>query len=181
MRWWILIMAKITPMMIRQLTNATSVNIHLLGHIIWGHIWKYTVEKSQINATNVRAHPEESDGWAHANGSKMNKRHRIQIFQTEHLVQFEESGKWEEEQPTPEQILLAHAFWEGKMLSAARWHWCRQVNVSSHSPLVVAQETSEKVLFKWILEFIRSNQPSNELKTHKQKLLLLKIFRSLAG
>ena len=34
-------------------TNATNVTMPLLGQAIWGNIWKYTVEKSKTNATNA--------------------------------------------------------------------------------------------------------------------------------
>ena len=33
--------------------NATNATMHLLRQAIWGTIWKYTVEKSQTNATNA--------------------------------------------------------------------------------------------------------------------------------
>ena len=36
--------------------NATNVIMHPLRQAIWGHIWKHTVEKSQTNATNVIMH-----------------------------------------------------------------------------------------------------------------------------
>ena len=38
-------------------TNATNVIMHPFRQAIWGHIWKYIVEKSHINATNVIMHP----------------------------------------------------------------------------------------------------------------------------
>ena len=34
-------------------TIATNVTLHLLELMLWGHIWKRAVEKSQTNATNV--------------------------------------------------------------------------------------------------------------------------------
>ena len=34
-------------------TNVTNLTMHLLSQAIWGHIWKYTVEKSQTSAANV--------------------------------------------------------------------------------------------------------------------------------
>ena len=44
--------------------NATNVTLHLLRQAIWGDIWKHTVEKSQINATNVTLHPHRQAIWS---------------------------------------------------------------------------------------------------------------------
>ena len=37
--------------------------LHLLGQVIWGDIWKHTLEKSQINAINVTLHPHRQAIW----------------------------------------------------------------------------------------------------------------------
>ena len=55
-KWWISVKVKITLMAIRQFKNATRVNIPPLGWAIWGHIWQYTVEKSQTHAVSVILH-----------------------------------------------------------------------------------------------------------------------------
>ena len=39
--------------------------MHPLGQIIWGHIWKDTVEKSQTNVTNATMHPHRQAIWRH--------------------------------------------------------------------------------------------------------------------
>ena len=44
-------------------TNATDVTMHLLRHAFWGDIWKYTVEKSQTNAACVILHPLRQAIW----------------------------------------------------------------------------------------------------------------------
>ena len=44
-------------------TNATSVIMHPLRQAIWGHIWERTAEKSQTNATSVTMHPLRQVVW----------------------------------------------------------------------------------------------------------------------
>ena len=44
-------------------TYATNVTMHLLRQAIWGHTWKSTVEKSQTNATCVTMHPLTQAIW----------------------------------------------------------------------------------------------------------------------
>ena len=46
-------------------TNATSVTLHPHGQVIWGGVWKRTVEKSQTNATNVTMHRFMQAIWGH--------------------------------------------------------------------------------------------------------------------
>jgi len=46
-------------------TNATNVTIALPRQIIWGDIWKGTVEKSQTNATNANLHRFRQGIWRH--------------------------------------------------------------------------------------------------------------------
>ena len=38
-------------------TNATSVTLHLVRQVIWGYIWRHTVEKTQTYATSVTLRP----------------------------------------------------------------------------------------------------------------------------
>ena len=44
-------------------TNATNVSIHPPRQVIWGRIWKHTVEKSQTNVTYVTLHPLVQTIW----------------------------------------------------------------------------------------------------------------------
>ena len=48
-----------------RLTNATNVTLHLLRQAIWGHIWNYTVGKSQTNVTSVTLHPHWQAIWGY--------------------------------------------------------------------------------------------------------------------
>ena len=46
-------------------TNATNVTLHHLKQAIWGHIWKHTVAKSQTSVANVITHPLVQAIWEH--------------------------------------------------------------------------------------------------------------------
>ena len=46
-------------------TNATSVTLHPLILALWGLIWKYTVEKNQTNAANVTLHLLGQEIWGY--------------------------------------------------------------------------------------------------------------------
>ena len=50
---------------IRPSQRETPLHVHDCSHkqAIWGHIWKRTVEKSQMNATNVTLHPHRQEIW----------------------------------------------------------------------------------------------------------------------
>ena len=43
--------------------NATSATLHLFMQAIWGDIWKHTAEKGQTNATNATMHPLRQAIW----------------------------------------------------------------------------------------------------------------------
>ena len=43
--------------------NATNATMHLLGQAIWGDIWKHTMEKSQTNVPSVSMFPLGQTVW----------------------------------------------------------------------------------------------------------------------
>ena len=55
---------KIMTMSLIQ-THATNVTKHPQTQVIWGDIWKRTVEKSQTNATSVIMYPPMKAIWGH--------------------------------------------------------------------------------------------------------------------
>ena len=63
-------------------TNATSVTLHLVRQVIWGYIWRHTVEKTQTYATSVTLRPLMYIFWGHIwkrSGEKLKKCDRCDL------------------------------------------------------------------------------------------------------
>ena len=78
--------------------------MHQFTQAIWGHIWKFTVEKSQ-NATNVTTHPLMQVIWEHI---------------WKRTVEKNQTNAASVIMPAPTQVLLED-IWRGTMKKGEKW------------------------------------------------------------